>query len=66
MFKFKEGDIVRGKDGHLYKVEDTAVDCNNKSIYFLRRVFYDYCYQYEEELKEFYGQIVNKDEVRSW
>jgi hypothetical protein len=66
MYKFEIGQIVRGAEGILFKVEDTAVDAKGNNIYLLRELFYRYNYQYEQDLEEFHGKVVNKTELRPW
>ena len=66
MHKFEIGQIVRGADGRLYKVDDTAVDKNGQPIYLLKEVFYRFKYDYDNNLEAFYGEIVNDNELRSW
>ena len=66
MYKFEVGQIVIGAEGRLFKVEDTAVDAKGNNIYLLRELFYRYGYQYEQDLEEFHGTVVNQTELRPW
>ena len=66
MYKFEVGQIVMGAEGRLLKVEDTAVDAKGNNIYLLRELFYRYGYQYEQDLEEFHGTVVNQTELRPW
>ena len=66
MYKFKVGQIVRDTEGRLFKVEDTAVDAKGNNVYLLRELFQGYSYQYEQDLEEFHGKVVNKTELRPW
>lgn len=66
MYKFKIGQIVRGAESRLFQVEGTAVDTKGNNIYLLRELFHRYNYQYEQDLEEFHGKVVNQTEVRPW
>lgn len=66
MYKFEVGQIVRGAEGHLFKIEDTAVDAKGNNIYLLRELFYRYNYQCEQDLEEFHGKVANQTELRPW
>ena len=66
MYKFKVGQVVRSRDGCLYKVDDSAVTFDGKQIYLLKELFPRYKYEYEDNLEEFNGTVVNETELRPW
>ena len=66
MYKFEVGQVVRAEDSRLYKVEDTAMLPDGRNIYLLKELFPRYKYNYEENLEEFHGTVVNEVELRPW
>lgn len=59
--KFQIGQIVRGRDNAIYRIEELGRSADGRQLYLTKQLVTEYSYQTENELEEFYGTVPVQD-----